>query len=108
MGRYDVLLQQEQPEPIKRSPQAAAKAVHEVLAPQSKAVPDDSLVSRSTGRPAVSQDNQPPVQSVAQSTSQSTGQSIGQSTKIVDRPKAFYITEQLDRRLDRAVRYLQE
>ena len=28
--------------------------------------------------------------------------------KLVDRPKAFYITERLDARLDEAVRYLQE
>jgi hypothetical protein len=51
-----------------------------------------------------------------QSTSQSTGQSISQSKsqppnqrthKIVDRPKAFYITEGLDEKLDQAVAYLQ-
>src|SRR4051794_24596585 len=56
--------------------------------------------------------------SVGQSTGQSTNQSIGQSTKqqtnnlstssIVDRPKAFYITTQLDKRLDHAVRYFQD
>src|SRR4051812_43148351 len=54
---------------------------------------------------------------VDQSVNQSTNQSIGQSTKqltnnlstssIVDRPKAFYITTQLDKRLDDAVRYFQ-
>ena len=54
---------------------------------------------------------------VDQSISQSTNRSISQSTKqlasslstssIVDRPKAFYITTQLDKRLDDAVRYFQ-
>ncbi len=62
-------------------------------------------------------DNQPAGQSANQSTSQSAVQSTKQSTKrqtkqqeskIVDRPKGFYITERLDRRLDEAVRYLQE
>src|SRR4051794_7327532 len=58
-------------------------------------------------------------QSTSQSTDQSTDQSTGQSTDrqenrpanypsaIVDRPKAFYITERLDRNLDAAVRYFQ-
>jgi hypothetical protein len=52
-------------------------------------------------------------QSTSQSTRQSTNQSIGQPTKrpftkIVDRPKAFYITEGLDENLDKAVTYLQK
>jgi len=52
-------------------------------------------------------------QSTSQSTSQSTNQSINQppsrpSSKIVDRPKAFYITEDLDEKLDNAVNYLQK
>jgi hypothetical protein len=61
---------------------------------------------------------QPADQSVDQSISQSTSQSTGQSTKqsinkfssndIVDRPKAFYITVRLDKRLDDAVRYFQD
>jgi hypothetical protein len=51
--------------------------------------------------------------SPSQSTSQSTNQSIDQPTKrpftkIVDRPKAFYITESLDENLDKAVNYLQK
>jgi hypothetical protein len=49
----------------------------------------------------------------SQSTSQSTNQSISQltsrlSSRIVDRPKAFYITEDLDEKLDKAVNYLQK
>ena len=48
-----------------------------------------------------------------QSTRQSTNQLINQPTnrpftKIVDRPKAFYITEGLDDNLDKAVNYLQK
>jgi hypothetical protein len=48
-----------------------------------------------------------------QSTSQSTDQSISQPasrpiSKTVDRPKAFYITEGLDEKLDQAVTYLQK
>jgi hypothetical protein len=52
-------------------------------------------------------------QLTSQSTSQSTNQSISQPTsrpisRIVDRPKAFYITEDLDEKLDMAVNYLQK
>jgi hypothetical protein len=51
-------------------------------------------------------------QSTRQSTGQATSQSISQvanrpMNKIVDRPKAFYITERLDENLDKAVTYLQ-
>jgi hypothetical protein len=50
---------------------------------------------------------------LSQSTRQSTGQLISQPmnqpfTRIVDRPKAFYITEGLDEKLDNAVTYLQK
>jgi hypothetical protein len=52
-------------------------------------------------------------QSTPQSTGQSTSQLISQPmsqpfTKIVDRPKGFYITEALDEKLDKAVTYLQK
>ena len=56
-------------------------------------------------------------QSVAQSTKRSTEQptkrltkqsTIRSDNKIVDKPKAFYITERLDKKLDEAVRYMQE
>jgi hypothetical protein len=51
--------------------------------------------------------------STSQSTNQSTSQLISRSinqpfTKIVDRPKGFYITEALDEKLDKAVTYLQK
>ena len=52
-------------------------------------------------------------QSTDQPTDQATLQSISQQTsppgtKIVEKPKAFYITERLNKRLDTAVRYFQE
>jgi hypothetical protein len=52
-------------------------------------------------------------QSTSQSTNQPTSQLINQPTsrsisQIVDRPKAFYITESLDEKLDQAVTYLQK
>jgi hypothetical protein len=62
--------------------------------------------------------DQPVDQSINQSTNRSIDQSINQSIKqltnnlppnnIVDRPKAFYITTRLDKRLDDAVRYFQD
>jgi hypothetical protein len=50
---------------------------------------------------------------VDQSTDQSIDQSANPLTRregnqTVERPKAFYITKRLDRRIDAAVRYLQE
>jgi hypothetical protein len=68
-----------------------------------------SKVSRqkSTGK------SKPAHQSTSQSTNQSISQLINQPTsrplsQIVDRPKAFYITEGLDEKLDQAVTYLQK
>jgi hypothetical protein len=53
--------------------------------------------------------SKPMSQSTGQSTSQFISQPIHQPfTKIVDRPKAFYITEGLDEKLDNAVTYLQK
>ena len=53
--------------------------------------------------------NQKSSQSVDQSVSQLTNQSTEEpSGTVVPRPKAFYITERLDKRLDKAVRYLQD
>jgi hypothetical protein len=62
-----------------------------------------------------------PNQSTAQSINQSTDQSINQLTsrltnrlthsdiiKVMDKPRGFYITEQLNKRIDEAVRYYQE
>jgi hypothetical protein len=52
--------------------------------------------------------SQPTRQSTGQSTRQLISQPISRPlTQIVDRPKAFYITEGLDEKLDQAVTYLQ-
>ena len=69
-----------------------------------------SLPQHVQPKPAV---KQPVVQKISRPASQSTSQSTDQSTSrpsapVVERPKAFYITKQLDRRLDEAVRYYQE
>jgi hypothetical protein len=79
--------------------------------PESKAeAPLIPLPARSKGNP---QKSTRKAKSTSQSTRQSTNQSINQPTnrpftKIVDRPKAFYITEGLDENLDKAVNYLQK
>ena len=64
-------------------------------------------------RPKSKGKSKPVHQSTSQSTHQSTSQLINQPTArplshIVDRPKAFYITEGLDEKLDQAVTYLQK
>jgi hypothetical protein len=63
--------------------------------------------------PSRQQVNQSVDQLTSRSTNQSTSQLTNQSTyisgnRVVGRPKAFYITERLDARLDDAVKYLQE
>jgi hypothetical protein len=79
--------------------------------PESKAEsPSTPLPAKSKGNPQKATRQPKPS---SQSTGQSTHQSIGQSTsrsisQIVDRPKAFYITEGLDEKLDQAVTYLQK
>ncbi len=53
--------------------------------------------------------NQPVSQPIGQSTSRSADQLTSQTTGgLVERPKSFYITRRLDKRLDDAVRYFQE
>jgi hypothetical protein len=67
--------------------------------------PVASVSRQSTAQSA----SQPTDQPVSQSTSQSTDRpTVSLDTKTVDRPKSFYITLRLDKRLDTAVRYLQE
>ena len=89
-------------------PTSSAASQPSDAADESKtAIPKAPLRRRSSGR----------------ASDQSTNQSIDQSTdrgpvrwrqapipgsKIVDRPKGFYITERLDARLDEAVRYYQQ
>jgi hypothetical protein len=60
--------------------------------------------------------SQTPHRSTTQSTRQSTdrltrhpvSQSTGSLNKILEKPKAFYITERLNQRIDEGVRYFQE
>jgi hypothetical protein len=79
--------------------------------PESKAeAPPTPLPARPKGNPQKSRLRS---KQTTQSTRQSTTQSMSQPTsrpfsKIVDRPKAFYITEDLDEKLDKAVNYLQK
>jgi hypothetical protein len=76
--------------------------------------PRTPLPAQSQGSPQKSTGKSKPThQSTRQSTHQPTRQFINQSTSrppthIVDRPKAFYITEGLDEKLDQAVTYLQK
>jgi hypothetical protein len=79
--------------------------------------PESKPAASSTPLPAKSQGGPQKARAtskhVHQSTRQSTNQLISQPTnlpitKIVDRPKAFYITEGLDENLDKAVTYLQK
>ena len=74
--------------------------------------PPTPLPTKSQGSPQKSKGKSKSThQSTRQSTHQSTSQLINQPTSrplthIVDRPKAFYITEGLDEKLDQAVMYL--
>ena len=85
MSRYAVLF--EQPTPIS-SPSAAPRRRR-----------------TQAGRRTYPATNQLVNQSISQSTGQSTEQA---ASRIVDRPKAFYITKRVDKYLDDAVRYFQE
>lgn len=82
MSRYDILLNPESKSPTKGQPAPG---------PASEA-PLDSRDEPMSGR------------STAESTSRPRQLS---PSRLVPRPKAFYITERLDRRLDEAVRYFQ-
>jgi hypothetical protein len=69
----------------------------ETPAPSSTTQSVDQLTTQST------------VQPTQQLTPETTNKFVVQPpTRVVDRPKAFYITEQLDKRIDKAVLYLQE
>lgn len=73
--------------------------------PTSLRSPSDSEASASSNKQIDSSITQPVSQSAKQSTSQSTDRLDNQ---IMERPKAFYISQRVDRRLDEAVRYFQE
>ncbi len=90
MGRYDYLLNQPKTQPPAEKQQGSQSS--QPQQPTNQHMPKQST-SQSTN------------QSANRQTNQSTGQPTG---KVVDRPKAFYITERLDKRLDEAVRYFQE
>jgi hypothetical protein len=79
--------------------------------------PETKTEAPRTPLPVKSKGNPPKSTSQSKLTNQSTGQSTNQlvsqptsrpPTQIVDRPKAFYITEGLDEKLDQAVTYLQK
>ncbi len=75
--------------------------------------PPDQSTSQSTDRPNKNHTPKATVKKTSQSVGQSTSRSVSRPnypgySKTVDRPKAFYITERLDRKLDEAVRYLQD
>jgi hypothetical protein len=96
MGRFDQLTHLT-PQPIQQRPPA-----------------QENHASPALDKPKAS----PPIQpSPAQSTKQSTRKFMKQSTKqstepndkdVVNKPKGFYITHRLDKRLNHAVKYLQE
>ena len=72
---------------------------------------DDEPLSRfvEDGQRIDPPENPPP----SQSTNQSIDQSIDQAThstpdRVLEKPKAFYITAAIDKRIDHAVRYLKE
>jgi predicted DNA-binding protein len=83
MSRYNILLQPESPAPEKQPSDPTRRHTAEA-----KSIPADQSLDRSTS------------QSSERLTSRSTELS---TTRVVARPKAFYITERLDRWLDQAV-----
>lgn len=102
MGRYDKLIHPTQP--------------------KDDQLQRDRAQTEQSALPSTPQSTDPTLdQSTNSSLSSSTGNGTQQvtnglhhhssdqgSNRIVDRPKAFYITERLDRRLDEAVRYFHE
>lgn len=80
--------------------QSASESTNESIIPST-----DESVDQSTEEHTIQSTRRPTNKSSGRSPNRSTA---SVSTKIVDRPKAFYITERLDRHLDDAVRYLQQ
>jgi hypothetical protein len=123
MSRYDILLQQQFDQPVAAS--ATASPVPEPAFDQSAEVSEGGQTFRAaapeSGRSTPVVESDSPDQSTTESTGQSTRQSTGSSARAltafavdrgahetVGRPKAFYITTRLNKRLDAAVRYFQE
>jgi hypothetical protein len=89
----------------------AAKTESQLVSPAPKPVKQETyqsgsqLTKQSISKPT----DRTTSQSTTQSSKRLTKQSISQSdNKIVEKPKAFYITQRLDKELDEAVRYCQE
>lgn len=71
------------------------------------AAPDESAIEpeQSDGQSS----EQPMERSIDQSTERSIEYNVSTKTsRVLEKPKGFYITEGLDRRIDQAVRYLKE
>jgi hypothetical protein len=94
-------LQEDTATPSSQTPQAANGSTT-----QSSDESASQLTSQSTKRSTNKSLNQSTNRPAAKPTS-STSPATQVSSRIVDRPKAFYITERLDRRLDEAVQYFQ-
>jgi hypothetical protein len=114
LGALDQKLYQETT-PKQEIPSSRKQEVQETSIPEDQQIP---LPPREEDKAFKVVHYQSIDQPVDQSINQSTNRSINQSTKqltnnlppsnIVDRPKAFYITTRLDKRLDDAVRYFQD
>jgi len=98
MADYEALLNAEKKKHVSSlaSPSPEGKSIQEKTQ-QSR----DQLTNRLTNQST----EQSTKQSIVQLTQKSTTQS---ANKIVDKPKGFYITERLNKRLDEAVDYFQE
>jgi hypothetical protein len=91
------------------NPHTAKPAEPQKPESKSEASPTPLLAKSQGGSQKVRVKSKPASQSTRQSTNQFISQpTSGPSTRIVDRPKAFYITEGLDEKLDKAVTYLQK
>ena len=100
-GRYAALLEPSKPPAPQATPQPGQEKHEPSLASQADKTKTIPSIKQST------------VQSTKQPTRQFTRQSTKQSTEpndkdIVSKPKGFYITYRLDKRLNNAVDYLQE
>lgn len=94
---YAEAMRRQQETKVQQSPAPPKVAVEQYEGEREQRVRKKQLVARSAS------------QSVSQSTDQLTVTEVRVSPNpVVDRPKAFYITRRLDRRLDEAVRYFQE
>ncbi len=108
MANYADLLAAEEKKNIKTTPSSLVEEEEPVVQPI------DQSISQSTDKPVIKGAQKKPIKKTNQLVGQSTSQPISRLTnppaysKTVDRPKAFYITERLDRKLDEAVRYLQD